>query len=367
MIRVLHYGLSENRGGIETYLLKITQYINKEQFQFDFIDMNIGDAALKKELQALGSKFYKITPRRISPTRNKKDLERLFEAEHFDVFHCHINTLSYILPIEIALNKGCHVIVHSRNAGAAKQIHTMIFHYIHFIKLPRKQITMLAVSDEAGRWLFGKKSPYRVVNNGIDIKKYLYDDKTRYEYRNALKINNKKVIGVVGAFLPAKNHFFVLKIYKELKKIAPEVCLLLIGDGPLKNNIQKKCKQYNLQDVIFLGIRSDVNKIYNAMDVLLMPSLFEGFPNVCLEAQTNGLPCVVSDVITKEVAVGDVTYVSLHESAHTWAKVLNSIGFNSKKRKIQGIEIEEKGFSVECEIKKIENIYKGLINVDGTN
>lgn len=362
MIRVLHYGLSENRGGIETYLLKITQYIDKSQFQFDFIDMNVGDAALKKELQDLGSKFYKITPRRTSPTRNKKDLEKLFEEEHFDIFHCHINTLSYILPIKIALNKGCQVIVHSRNAGIAKQIHTMLLHYIHFMQLPREKITMLAVSDEAGRWLFGKKSLYMIVNNGIDINKYCYDDKIRWEYRNTLKISNKKVIGVVGAFLPAKNHVFILEIYKELKRIDPETCLLLIGDGPLKNKIEKKCKQYNLIDVFFLGNRADVNKLYNAMDVLLMPSLFEGFPNVCLEAQTNGLPCVLSDVITKEVAVGDVTYVSLRESAHTWAVILSNSNFNSPKREIQGIKVKEKGFSVECEIKKLENIYQNLVS-----
>lgn len=355
MLRVLHYGLSENRGGIETYLYKIVSHINKNEFQMSFIDMNIGETALKSELTQLGCCFYKITPRKISILKNYYELESLFKTEMFDIFHCHLNTLSYILPIKLALKYKCKVIVHSRNSGAAYQIHTLILHYFHFLTLPRKKITMLAVSDKAGKWLFGRNTNYTILNNGIESQIYKFDSKIRAKLRKELQIENRFVIGVIGAFLPAKNQIFALRIFSELLKINSKCTLILIGDGPLKKTIETNCK---LDNVLFLGNRTDVNFLYNALDVLLMPSLFEGFPNVCLEAQTNGLPCIVSDVITKEVDLTGMKYLSLNLAPDKWAVYLNEmLLLNNEKRNSAVDIIIEKGFDVTNEIERIERIY----------
>lgn len=364
MIKVLHYGLSENRGGIETYLYKISTNINKKKYQFRFIDMNIGEAAFKSELKELGCIFHKITPRKVSIRKNRQELEKLFEIEKFDIFHFHINTLSYILPIQIALKNGCKVIIHSRNAGAAHQIHTKVLHYLHYLILPRKKIKMLAVSDKAGRWLFGKNANFRVINNGIAIKEYRFDKGIRTVVRNKLGIEKNLVLGVVGTFLPAKNHKFVIDIFSELQKINDNTCLLLIGDGPLKRACVQMCKGKHLKNVLFLGNRPDVNILYNAMDILLMPSLFEGFPNVCLEAQTNGLPCIVSDVITKEIDVTGVKYISLQDTPKQWAEIINNIKVNNYEYRLSAADnICSNGFSVTDEMKKLENIYYELMQM----
>lgn len=362
MIKVLHYGLSENRGGIETYLYKITKHIDKKQFEFSFMDTNAGKAALRKELQQEGCKFYDITHRRVSLKRNRMEIQKLFENEKFDILHFHVNTLSYVTPIRIALKNGCKVIVHSRNAGASHEWHTLLLHKLNSLFLPRKKITMIAVSDKAGRWLFGKNANYLVYNNGIEIEKYRFDRIARNKYRHEWKFDDKKIIGVVGAFLPAKNHKFVLDIFEELKKVNPDVALVLVGDGVGRKAIENECVTRELSDVLFLGNRVDVNKMYSAFDILLMPSLFEGFPNVCLEAQTSGLPCLVSDVVTREVAVNDIQYFSLKKSAKEWALACDKTSVTDFKKRLKCADkVAQEGFSVDSEIQRLENLYKVLL------
>ena len=116
LIKVLHYGISENRGGIETYLYKLWKNIDRTKFHFDFIDTNLGKPCFYDEFREMGSRFFKITPRKKSLYKNKKDLEKLFKEEKFDILHCHLNTFSYIEPIKIALKYKCKVIIHSRNS-----------------------------------------------------------------------------------------------------------------------------------------------------------------------------------------------------------------------------------------------------------
>ncbi|CAH2716775.1 Putative glycosyltransferase EpsF [Neobacillus rhizosphaerae] len=361
MIRILHYGLSTNTGGIETYLYKIWNNIDKSEFHFDFIDTNLENPCFYDEFTKMGSKFYKITHRNISISKNKRDLHELFENESFDIVHCHLNTLSYIEPVKVALKHGCKVIVHSRSAGAANSLVTNLLHHYHSLILQKNKIKMVAVSKLAGDWLFGKKANFQVINNGIDINKFKFSSTGREKVRKELGIEDKFVVGNIGAFLPAKNHGFMIEIFNELVKKNSKAILLLIGTGSLKEKIIDLVREKNLQDkIMFLGTRTDISNVLSAMDYFLFPSLYEGFPNAVLEAQTSGLQCAISDVITEEVVVShNCKRISLQLSPAGWADtILRQV--DNQDRSVFSAFVKDGGFCVENEIMKVEYLYLNI-------
>lgn len=362
MVRILHYGLSQNRGGIETYLNKLWTNINKKKFHFDFIDTNLESPCFYEEFSKLGSKFYKITNRNISISKNKLELQELFNRESFDILHCHLNTLSYIEPVKVALNHGCKVIVHSRSAGASNSLITNVLHHYHSLILPKNNIKMVAVSTLAGNWLFGKNTDYQVINNGIDIDKFKFNPRDRERIRKELGVEDKFIIGNVSTFLPVKNHTFIIDILDEVIKKNNNVILFLVGNGPCKEEIINYVRRKNLGDYIkFLDTRSDISSLLSAMDYFLFPSLYEGFPNAVLEAQTSGLPCLISDVITDEVVVSmDCKQLSLKLASTEWASAI----LNSKQvqdRSLYSDLVRSLGFSVEEEIIKVETLYQDTL------
>lgn len=362
MIEILHFGLSTNRGGIETYLLKIWNNIDHKKFHFNFLDMT-GEEKLPcfyDELSQSGCDFYKITPRRISIKKNRKELEELFKQHRFDILHFHANTLSYVTPIFIALKYKCKVIVHSRSAGMSQSLITNIAHYINKKRLKNKKIIRLGVSKFAAKWLFGNEKNVEIYNNGIEIEKFKYSNEKRKKIRKKLKSNEKYVIGNVGAFLPVKNHKFIIDIFEKFLKYNNNSILWLVGDGPTKNIYQKYVQEKGLiGKVLFLGTRSDVADIYAGMDLFLFPSKFEGFPNVLLEAQCEGLPCLISNCITNEVIISkNVFSLDLDIPLFYWIKKIIKISKNkNNERQKSWILIKNAGFSIEREIKNIEELY----------
>lgn len=357
MLKVLHYGLSSNRGGIETSLYKIWRNIDRNLFHFDFIDTNIDEPCFYNEFTELGSNFHKITPRSSSVFQNRRDLEILFNTHKFDVLHCHLNTLSYIEPIKIALKHNCRVIVHSRSAGSTKTVKTLLLHYINSLWLPKDKIERIAVSKLAGEWIFGKKSNFEILNNGIEIEKFAFNSLVRKEKKNMLKLGDKFIIGHIGAFLPVKNHKFVVKVFNKIHQKNTNTLLLLVGTGPELDNIKKLVKKLGLEkDVIFAGRRSDIPDLLSVMDCFIFPSFFEGFPNSVIEAQTSGIPCYISDEITEEVIVTDLCHqLPLKNSIDIWVdKILsNKVVERAKYSEV----IRNKGFSVEEEILKLKRLY----------
>jgi len=274
------------------------------------------------------------------------------------VVNFNINTLSYIEPINAALRHGCKVIVHSRNAGASKSIITNVLHHIHSVILPKDKIKMIAVSDLAGKWLFGKNTEFQTINNGIDIDKFRFNREKREKIRREMKIEDKYIVGNVGAFLYAKNHRFLVKVFYELVQKKPEAVLLLIGTGSMKEEILNLVNEMGLQQkVYFLGRRTDVSDLLSVMDCFLFPSLYEGFPNAVLEAQCSGLPCVISDNITDEVVLAEnCIKLSLNLSLQQWAnKLLNMEGYQN--RNFASEILKKSGYSVKEEIKKVESVY----------
>ena len=368
MIEVLLFGLSINRGGIETYIEKIWNNIDHRHFHFNFIDMT-GDGNKPyffDELCASGCTFYKITPRNISIIKNHKEIRKLFSNNHFDILHFNVNTLSYLYPVEIAMKAGCKVIIHSRSSGSFKKgkNYLAFFHEINKHRLLKMNVSKIAVSEKAGKWLFGENDNFVVYNNGVDTSKYRFKKQERARLKLELGIGEKKVVGHVGAFLPVKNHYFVVDTFYKYYQKYPNSILLLIGDGYLQNDIKEYVYRIGLKDhVLFLGMRDDLTALYSVMDILLLPSLFEGFPNVILEAQSEGLPCLISDVITPEVIVLEsCEAIPLYKGPQFWADCIAEAIRREDTRENSYKIIEDKGFSCREEVERLERLYYKLAN-----
>lgn len=360
MIKVVHYGLSNRLGGIETYLYKLSQHIDRSQFEFSFIWEGNDTPCFYNELKEMGFLFIHICSRRESYIKNRADLENVFRDGAYDVLHCHLNTLSYVEPIKAALRYKCKVILHSRNGSADQtRFYTMWLHKLHFRWIGNQDIVRLAVSDVAARWLFGEKKSI-VINNGIDTGRFRFHIQEREKIRTELGIGDKTVYGHVGSFSLQKNHMLLLEIFAEIVKKEKKSYLLLLGDGVQRLNIEKKISELKLTAYVgMLGNQLSIERYLWAMDVFLFPSKFEGFPNAVLEAQTAGLPCVIADTITREVVLLETTVLKkLEDNVEEWARTALCMKNTQNNRSSCADKIEDTGFSVISETRKIEKIYR---------
>ena len=213
----------------------------------------------------------------------------------------------------------------------------------------------------AGKWLFEDK-PFVVLNNGRNLERFRFQEDVRRSVREEYGLSDSLTIGHVGGFVPQKNHDFLLKIYEALLKRKPDVSLFMIGDGARREEIEKKAQELGIKDKIrFTGNTDRMTELLQAMDVMVLPSLFEGFPLVSIEWQAAGLPCIISDTITKECAVTDlVNFLSLDEKADIWAERLLQISKHNN-RPVQSSNactvIRQKGFDIKDNAAILKKLY----------
>jgi glycosyltransferase involved in cell wall biosynthesis len=325
MIRVLHVLSSMNRGGMETFIMNIYRNIDKKKVQFDFLLHTQEECAYNDEIRSLGGKIFSVPSRRNGVLKNRKALDNFFkEHPEYRIVHQHVSSLTYVAPLKIAKKNGVPVrIVHSHNTQqGGSRIHKYIHKYNQLF-IESFATHYFACSNLAAKWLYPRKQyKFILINNGIETEKFIYNTEIRDEYRKKFDIENKFVLGHVGRFSPQKNHDFLIDIFKEIHDENNDCVLMLIGDGELRTKIENKVKKLGLQnDVIFTGIRSDIAELYQAMDLFVFPSLYEGLGIVLIEAQASGLKCFTSNkVVPKDVNVtGLVNFLDLDKSAQYWA------------------------------------------------
>lgn len=360
MLRILHVVTDMRRGGLETMLMNYYRAIDRNKIQFDFLTHReyLGDYGM--EILRLGGKIYHIS--RLNPfsRQYKKELGEFFkEHPEYQIVHVHQDCLSSII-LKVAKKYGVKVrIAHSHSSNQDKNIKYPIkIFYKRFI--PRYATNLLACGKEAGEWMFNGAN-FQVLNNAINAKQYRFDKEKRVQMRRSLGVSDDEfVIGHVGRFSPVKNHLFLLKVYKEILK-EKKSKLLMVGDGQLRKEIEQEIERLGIaSNVILTGVRQDVCDLMQAMDVFVLPSLYEGLVIVGVEAQAAGLPCVFSENIPQEVILtNDAKRIALTTSMNEWAKQI--LEMKNKERTDTYDVICRAGYDINNNVKKLEEYYLNLL------
>ena len=353
-------------GGVESVVMNYYRHIDKTKIQFDFICDNDSTNIPYEEIEKLGGKVILIPPYQ-KVFKYHKTLKKVLKDGNYKIVHSHINTLS-MFSLFAAKCAGVPVrIAHSHSTTNKKEKKKNLLKQVlrPFSRLFATDY--MCCSELAGRWLFGNKEYDKgnvyLLNNAIDLDKFKYDEKVRKEKRKELNISDDTlVIGHVGRFVEQKNHRFLIDIFYEVHKKEKNSILLLAGQGPLMDEIKEKVKKLGLEDnVRFLGQRNDINELYQAMDLFLFPSLYEGLGMVLIEAQYAGLNCYCSDAVPKEAYISNLlTEINLSESASKWAEKIIERQ-NKFTRKDMTEELKDSGYDIRNETKKLEEEYFKLL------
>lgn len=359
-MKILQVNYKMDIGGIENFLMNIYRNIDREKYEFIFLTYHKKKFDFEDEIYQLGGKIIKISdPNKVSITNHLKELYKVIKSENVDVVHCHTYFDSAYVMLIAKIAKVKVRIVHSHTAFALTE-KSKLKHLKWFIS--RTLINMfstkkIACSKEAGIALY-KNSEFSIIPNGIDLEKFYFNEKDRREYRRKFGFKDDElIIGHIGRFSTPKNHKFLLEIFDNYTKMNENSKLILIGDGPLFTEIKDLIDQKNLnQKVILLGNRQDVNKVINALDIIVFPSIYEGFPVTLVETQANGLRAIISSNISKEVSLTEcIKFLSLDKGAEIWAREIDNL---DKSRLDTKKQLEKSDFSINSTIKKLTRIYE---------
>ena len=365
-IRVLHNIVLMDAGGIETLVMNVYKHIDRERLLFDFLVHRPQEGVYDKEILEYGGKIFRTCPfNPLHINQYKKECMQVF-AEHpeYKVFHAHQELCLW--PLQYAKQMGVPTrIAHSHNAKSVINLKYFFFLYEKmFIK--NYCTDMFMCSPLAGEWTFGKKAvsegKVKFIKGNIETERFKFDETVRREVREELGVGDRIVIGRVGRFMQQKNHTFLLDIFSIIHKKNPNTVLVLCGNGRLEDDIKQKAKDLGIENaIIFTGVKNQINvqtnRLYQAFDLYLFPSLWEGLPLTGIEAQTSGLPVLMSDVIADEtVATNNVTKLSLTESAQTWADKALDIVTTFQRKDCQK-QVVDAGFDVRNTADYLQEFY----------
>lgn len=356
-IRILHIVQRMEAGGTQAFLMNLYRNIDREKVQFDFLVEYIDKEFYDDEIISFGGKIYYTNFRKdLNVFKFKKELSKiLIDNPEYKIIHIHATAIGKICTDVARKNNIPVIIAHTHNNGAVKD----------WKYLPKKILRKLyrngptdffACSEEAGIYTF-KNKKFKVIHNSIDSKKFLYNESIRNEKRKELNIENKFAVGNVGRLHEQKNQIFLIDIFYELQKKKENAILLIVGSGPLKTKINEHIEKLGISDKVkILENRNDMNEIYQAMDVFVLPSLFEGLGIVAIEAQAAGLPVIASDGVSSEAEVTkNIKKLSLNEPISNWVKAIVEAKVDNKQEVIN--DIKDAGYDIEENAKMIEKFY----------
>ena len=361
MIRILHILHSMNRGGAEAMLMNFYRQVNREQVQFDFLLTEPNRCQYEDEIESLGGHVYRVPLLTMRAPLAYINGVKAFLQTHpqYKIVHSHTSSKSAV-PLWVA--KRCHVpvrVCHAHSSSSGKGLEKMIRGLLG-VWLKRVATDFMACGDGASRCWYGDRytdgGKVMIVPNAVDTRKFAFDDDLRAEMRAKLHVRqDAQVIGMVSRFHPVKNHLFMLDVVKALKEHGRNVQLLLVGDGELRLAIEEKMERLGLaENVILAGLVSNVHTYLHAMDVVAMPSFHEGLPVSLVEAQANGLPCVVSTGVPAEVNLtGNVDFLPLEPAV--WAERLMQMKLQRDADAVR--KVQEAHYDIEVASKELEQWY----------
>ena len=321
--RILHIVPNMQAGGLESFIMNMMRNIDKEKISFDFLVHYEKECFYDKEIKKLGGKIYRFSLREDGKIiKYIRELNRFFkEHQEYKIIHCHMESIAFIIFL-VARHNGVKVrVMHSHNISTEPTLKGRIkFILSRFARL--LSTDNFACSNEAGKFLFGKKQ-YKVIANAIDLDKFKYSKSKRDKIRKELKVNDDIILmGHIGRFCAQKNHTKLIDIFTKYHDNNKNAKLVLVGNGEEKENIINKCKDNGIiNDVIILSNRSDTDALYCGFDMFVFPSLFEGLGIVLIEAQMSGLKCYTTkNTVPMEACISDnLKYIDLNDD---WGKFL---------------------------------------------
>lgn len=360
-LRILQIMGIVRNGGVEAVILNYYKHVDKTKVQFDFVMHEGSNSSYISEAIKMGARVYEITPYTKNILKFTYDIYKVIRDGKYEIVHSNMNSMS-MFPLLAAWIAGAKIrILHNHTTDSRTE------GLRSFVKRLLRPFAVMfanqywACSKLAGIWMYGQKSVdnggVTIINNAIDLKKYAFNEECRKRLRKKFGLEGKFVVGHVGRFMKQKNHDLLIEIFKELVKHKSNAIMLLIGEGPLLENIQQKVNRLGLQNqVVFLGPRNDVHELYNSMDVFVLPSFYEGLPIVGVEVQANGLPLVCSSEVTRDVAVNDnVSFIPLEQGLNYW---VDSIMLSKRvSSKDVGQSFLGSGFNIIEESKKLSRLY----------
>lgn len=362
MIKILHVGFSINFGGVESLVMNYYRHIDKNKFQFDFLDIYGAGIAFEDEISALGGKIYRLPNYKRHPMKAAKKMYCILDDNDYDIVHIHMQSAANLMPILVALyHKKEKVIAHCHSSSTPRGMVRKILHCINVTILRRMNVEKWACGERAGKWMWSDAFENKnIIANAIKAESFMPNKCIRKKIRERCGFKpDDRVIGFVGRFGDEKNTLFLIKVLVELLGFADNYKLLTVGTGEVYSEFQKEVYRRKLEkNVYFAGTQSNASIWYQAMDAFLLPSFFEGFPMVGLEAQASGLPCFFSDRISSEIDVSKTsTFISINDGEEKeWAEMINRIFYLSEMPKPQIPNV----YNIQYAVKHLEWKYKTL-------
>ena len=343
--------------GLSSYVLRYAAAMDRARIKMDILAINEPPEEIRRALDKLGVGLNVIKGRLKNPVGYMRRLAQLVRKNRYDVVHVHGNSCTLAVDLMGAYLGGAKVrIAHSHNTSCR-------FRIAHRALRPafdRLYTHALACGERAGDWLFGRR-PFKVLPVAVEPEKYAFDPALRAKYRAELGAGDELLIGSVAHFAPHKNHGFLLEIFAAYHKVDPAARLVLVGDGNLRSEIEAAVNRLGIAGAVdILGLRTDVCSLEQAFDVMLLPSLFEGFPTVLLEWQCAGLHALVSDTVTPEAALTDmVGFLPITQGCAPWVDALARIKAGDRAEDSRrGIRaVRDGGFDIASNARRLREIY----------
>lgn len=365
MLRVLHIVPSlDVNAGMMSVVMNYYRHIDRSKIQFDFLYLFDEPNNHFEEIKALGGRAYKIGAPSFSPTfvNRINDFFSNHEGE-YGVLHCH-PIWTPVLFAKAAKNHGVkHVIAHSHSVRYSEKALSAMRNRALLPIIKMFVTDYMACSEDAAElFRLPDKTVVSIINNAIDTESYLYNETARSKIREELGIGaDVLTMGHVGRFSVEKNHAFLLEVFEKLLLEMPEARLLLVGDGAKKTEIENEAAKRGFADkIVFTGVRQDINKLLSAMDIFLLPSLFEGVPVVALEAQAAGLSCIISDTVTKKIDLTGCKYVSIDSGAEPWIVAVKEYTNDTDNRIAANKLLSESDYNINRAAQHLEKLYLSM-------
>lgn len=346
-------------GGLTSVMMNYYRVLDKTSLKLDFCCTNKPPQILLDEIHINDSEYFQL-PKRKNVLAYFFALKKLCRG--YDMIHVHANSATAVIELQAARWAGIKKrIIHNHSSRCQHNVLNQLF-----LSLYKRSFTQaVACSNEAGEWLYGKDR-FIILRNAINVRRFKFDAIKRLTMRRCFGFGDDEyVIGHIGKFMEAKNHPFLIEVFAEYRALHPKSKLLLIGDGELRHLVEAAIDKNKVNDcVILAGLRPDIPELLQAMDIFIFPSIYEGMPLSVVEAQASGLPCIISDAVTKMVNIGeDVTQLPLSKGVDHWVKYISNVKYelSRQERCKRNIELITKaGYNIETEAENLMKIYKNL-------